>query len=305
MNSEIRIGIIGFDTSHVPAFTKIINDISDPFHVPGGKVIAGVPTFSKDFDLSYNRVEGYKKELIEKYNVKIFDTIEEMLNAVDAVLIESVDGRRHLKEAEPVFKVGKPTFIDKPLAANYKDAAKIAELSEKYGCPVFSCSTLRFDANIVEVRNDEGLGKILGCDSFSPESRVSAMPGFFWYGVHGIEMLFSIMGTGCSWVNVISTGISDTAIGIWKDGRIGTYRGIKAGATSYGITVFGEKNLRQATYNTKIPMYSTLIKEIIKFFKTGKPPFSMQETLEIMAFMEASLISEKEKRTVFLEEVMK
>ncbi len=91
-------------TSHVPAFTKVINDPSDPFHVPGGKVIAGVPTFSKDFDLSYNRVEGFKKELVEKYNVKIYETIEKMLEVVDAVLLESVDGRRHLKEAEPVLK---------------------------------------------------------------------------------------------------------------------------------------------------------------------------------------------------------
>ncbi len=302
---EIRIGIIGFDTSHVPAFTKLINDSSDPFHVPGGRVVAGVPTFSRDLDISYNRVEGFKKELIEKYKVNIFDSIEKMLDAVDAVLLESVDGRRHLKEVEPVFKAKKPVFIDKPLAASYRDAVKIAELSEKYSCPVFSCSSLRFDVNITEVRNDSELGKIFGCDCFSPVSRVSAMPGFFWYGVHGIEILFSIMGMGCGSVEVVSTEISDIAVGVWKDRRIGTYRGIKMGTATYGTTVFGEKKIRHVTYSTEVPLYAPLMKETMKFFYTKKPPVSIQETLEIMAFMEASLISEKEKRPVLLEEVMK
>ncbi len=302
---EMKIGIIGFDTSHVPAFTKVINDASDPFHVPGGKVIAGVPTFSKDLDLSYNRVENFTKELVEKYHVKIFESIEEMLESVDAVLLESVDGRRHLKEAEPVLKSGKPVFIDKPFTTSYSDAKKIAQLAEKYRCPVFSCSPLRFDANISRVRNSGEPGRIFGCDSFSSESRVSAMPGFFWYGIHGIEILFSVMKTGCQSVEVINSESADIAVGLWKDGRIGVYRGIKQGEASYGMTVFGEKKVIHTTYNPDIPMYSMLIKEIMKFFQTKIAPFPIEETLEIVAFMDASLISEKEKRPVLLEEVTK
>ncbi|MCX7704861.1 MAG: Gfo/Idh/MocA family oxidoreductase, partial [bacterium] len=288
---------------HVPSFTKVINDASDPFHVPGGKVIAGVPTFSKDFDLSYNRVEGFKKELVEKYNVKLYDTIEEMLEVVDAVLLESVDGRRHLKEAEPVLKARKPVFVDKPFTASYSDAAKIVEMADKYNCPIFSCSPLRFDANISEVRNDPEIGKIFGCDAFSSEGRVDVMPGFFWYGIHGIEILFSVMKTGCKTVEVVCSEAADIAVGLWKDGRVGIYRGIKQGLPSYGFTVFGDKKIRYTTYNPDIPMYSMLIKEIMKFFQSGKPPFSIEETLEIVAFMEASLISEKEKRPVELKEV--
>lgn len=301
--SELRIGIIGFDTSHVPAFTKVINDSSDPFYVAGGKVVAGVPTFSADFDLSYNRVEGFKKEMVEKYNVKLYDTIDEMLEVVDAVLLESVDGRRHLKEAEPVLKARKPVFIDKPFTASYADAVRIVELATKYDCPVFSCSSLRFDANISEVRNDPEIGKIFGCDVFAPEARVNVMPGFFWYGVHGIEILFSVMKSGCTAVEVICSDSADIAVGKWKDGRTGVYRGIKQGTSSYGMTVFGEKKIRHTMYNPDIPVYSMLIKEIMKFFRSGNPPFPIQETLEIIAFIEASLISEKEKRPVEIKEV--
>ncbi|MCM8821611.1 MAG: Gfo/Idh/MocA family oxidoreductase [Candidatus Omnitrophica bacterium] len=301
--SDIKIGIIGFDTSHVPAFTKIINDSSDPFYVPGGKVIAGVPTFSKDFDLSYSRVEGYKKELVEKYNVKIFDKIEEMLEVVDAVLLTSVDGRRHLKEAEPVLKAKKPVFIDKPFTANYTDAKKIVQLAEKYRCPLFSCSSLRYDANISRLRDESEIGKIFGCDAFGAETRIDVMPGFFWYGIHGIEILFSVMKTGCRSVEVVNTESSDIAVGVWSDGRTGIYRGIKQGYPTYGVTIFGEKKVKQAMYNPDIPTYSMLVKEIMKFFQSGVAPFPIEETLEIVAFMEASLISEKEKRPVELKEV--
>ena len=38
--AEIRVGIVGLDTSHAPAFTRILNDKSDPDHVPGAKVVA-------------------------------------------------------------------------------------------------------------------------------------------------------------------------------------------------------------------------------------------------------------------------
>ncbi|MCM8829178.1 MAG: Gfo/Idh/MocA family oxidoreductase, partial [Candidatus Omnitrophica bacterium] len=247
--------------------------------------------------------EGYTKALVEKYNVKIFDKIEEMLEVVDAVLLTSVDGRRHLKEAEPVLKAKKPVFIDKPFTANYTDAKKIVQLAEKYRCPLFSCSSLRYDANISRLRDESEIGKIFGCDAFGAETRIDVMPGFFWYGIHGIEILFSVMKTGCRSVEVVNTESSDIAVGVWSDGRTGIYRGIKQGYPTYGVTIFGEKKVKQAMYNPDIPTYSMLVKEIMKFFQSGVAPFPIEETLEIVAFMEASLISEKEKRPVELKEV--
>ncbi|MCS7180732.1 MAG: Gfo/Idh/MocA family oxidoreductase, partial [bacterium] len=133
------------DTSHVIDFTQLLNDENDPNHVKGGKIICVFPSFSPDLHASYSRVEGFKKELVEKYNVEMVNSIENLLDKVDAVLLESVDGRRHLKEAEPVIKSKKPLFIDKPLAENYHNAARIYELANKYNCPVFSSSSLRFD----------------------------------------------------------------------------------------------------------------------------------------------------------------
>lgn len=305
MAEELKIGIIGFDTSHVPAFTKLLNDKNDPFHVEGGKVVAGFPSFSEDLESSFSRVEGFKKEISEKWGIKMVSSVEELVAEVDAVLLESVDGRRHLKEATPVIEAGKPVFIDKPLAHNYSDAEKIINLAKEHNCPVFSSSSLRFDANIACVKEDPELGKVFGCDAFSAASLDPTNPGLFWYGIHGVEILYAFMGTGCRKVYCLKNDNYHFVTGIWDENRIGTMRGTRIGTHTYGATVFGEKKVPQVTYSTEIPLYSQLLKKIIPFFQSGQSPVPQEETLEIMKFMQAALISEKENREVALEEVIK
>jgi predicted dehydrogenase len=303
MADELKIGIIGFDTSHVPAFTKLLNDTSDPHHIPGARVVAGVATFSDDLESSYSRVEGYTNEVREKYGVAIVDTIESMLEQVDAVLLESVDGRRHLAEATPVFQARKPLFIDKPLADNYSNAAAIARLAKEHQCPFISSSSLRYDANLSAIKNDPDLGDVVGCDAFSPASLDPSNPGLFWYGIHGAETLFTFMGQGCEEVHCHFSAGAEVVVGRWADGRIGTMRGTRQGSHSYGATVFGSQKVAQATYSHEVPLYSQLLKEVVPFLQGGAAPIAIEETLEIMAFMQAALVSAQEKRAVKLSEI--
>ncbi len=302
---EIKVGIIGFDTSHVVAFTKLLSDRQDPNYVPGAKVVAGYPSFSPDLPSSANRVEQYKKELTEKWGVKLVGSIPELLEQVDAILLESVDGRRHLKEAEPVLKARKPVFIDKPLASSYSEAAAIIKMARQYSCPMFSSSSLRFDANIAAVCSDPELGQVSGCDAFSPASLDPTNPGLFWYGIHGVEILYTFMGTGCEKVITTKSDIYHLVVGSWSGGRIGTMRGTRAGSHSYGATVFGEKKFVQVTYSAQVPFYAQLLQKIIPFFRGEASPVPLEETEEIMAFMQAALVSEEEKREVGLSEVRK
>ncbi|MHB0856407.1 MAG: Gfo/Idh/MocA family protein [Anaerolineae bacterium] len=303
MAQAIRIGIIGFDTSHVPAFTRLLNDPSDPHHVPGGRVVCGVPTFSPDLAASASRVEGFKKQVTEDFGVPLVESIEEMLDQVDAVLLESVDGRRHLAEARPVIAARKPLFVDKPLAADYRESAEIVRLAEEAGCPLFSSSSLRFDVNLTDIQRDPELGAVVACDAFSPATLDPTNPGFFWYGVHGVEILYTFMGAGCQEVTAQSGANGEVAIGYWADGRIGAMRGTRAGAHDYGATVFGASKVRQAMYSREVPLYAGLMQQIVRFFGGAPTPVSLAETLEIMAFMQAELVSVQEGRTVLLDEV--
>jgi hypothetical protein len=122
-----RIGLIGLDTSHVIAFTKFINDPSKNY---GCKVVAGYPGGSPDIPSSANRVDKFTEELRDKYGVEIVDSIEELCRKVDGVLLESVDGRPHLKQARPVIAAKKPLFIDKPMAGNLADVLEIFRLAK-------------------------------------------------------------------------------------------------------------------------------------------------------------------------------
>lgn len=283
-----RIGIIGLDTSHSLAFTKALNDPSAGTTFGGYKIAAAYPQGSLDIKSSVERIDGYKQD-IQKFGVEIVSSIDELVSKVDAVLLETNDGRRHLEQALPVLKAGKRMFIDKPMAASLTDAMAIFEAARYYHVPVFSASSLRYIKGMDEIQKGAA-GKVIGAETFSPCKLEATHPDFFWYGIHGVETLFTAMGTGCKTVVRIKTADTDVAVGTWQDGRIGSFRGLRSGKQSYGGTIFGEKAIiTLGSYNG----YNPLLDEIIKYFQTGVLPVQPEETLEILAFMEAADLSNK------------
>ncbi|MBI3407051.1 MAG: Gfo/Idh/MocA family oxidoreductase [Planctomycetes bacterium] len=280
----LKAGIIGLDTSHVPAFTGLLNKPKEP-DFEGVRVVAAFAGGSPDIPSSKDRLEGFTREVREKFDVEIVDSIDELLKKVDVVLLESVDGRKHLEQATPVIKAGKKLFIDKPIAGSLADCLMIFELARAHKVPVFSSSSLRFASGVAAVKTNPKVGKVFGCDAWSPCPLEEHHPDFFWYGVHGVETLFTIMGTGCEKVTRTHSKEFDVVTGTWKDGRIGTFRGIRSGKQDYGAMVFGKDGIAPTGGYTG---YEPLVKEIVKFFKTGVPPVSAEETTEMFAFMEAA-----------------
>ena len=260
------------------------------------------PGGSPDIPSSRDRVAGYTKELHEKHGVEIVDSIDELLTKVDVVFLESVDGRPHLAQARPVFKARKPVFIDKPVAGTLADAIAIYELAKETGTPCFSSSSLRFSPGIAGMKTNAKVGDVIGCDAYGPCHLEEHHPDLYWYGVHGVETLFTIMGTGCQSVSRVQTEGTDLVAGVWKGGRVGTFRGLRQGASDYGATVFGTKGIAPSGGYAG---YQPLVVEICKFFRTGKPPVSAEETIEIFAFMEAADESKRQGgKPVTIESVM-
>lgn len=279
----LRVGVIGLDTSHAPAFAKLMNESKDDPILAGCKVVAAYPPGSPDIKSSTERVPAYTEEY-RKMGIEIVDSIPALLEKVDCVLLESNDGRPHLEQVLPVLKAGKPCFIDKPVSGSLTDAVLIFEASRHYQTPVFSSSSLRYVPGAQDARSGK-FGDIWGCDAFSPASLEPTHPDLFWYGIHGVELLFTTMGVGCESVVRVHTPGMDVVVGTWQGGRVGTFRGIRAGKSGYGGRAFGTKELADlGTYAG----YKPLVVEIIKFFKTKQPPVTEQETLEIYAFMEAA-----------------
>jgi hypothetical protein len=281
--SIIRAGMIGLDTSHVPAFTGIFNSPKATGEVTGIKVIVGYPG-GTDMPASRDRVKGFTDQL-RSMNVEIVDTIPRLLEKVDVVLLESVDGRIHWQEAAPVIRAGKPLFIDKPAAGSLVDTIAIYELARKHNVPCFSSSSLRFAPGIQDLLKDEKLGKIVGAVTWGPCSYQEDTPDMFFYGIHGIEPLYVLMGTGCQTVTRIRTADTDLVSGVWEDGRVGTYRGIRRNKADFGAVAFGSKGIAQSGREGG---YEGLCQEIGRFFKSRKAPVSAEETIELFAFMEAA-----------------
>ncbi|MGV3486310.1 MAG: Gfo/Idh/MocA family protein [Planctomycetaceae bacterium] len=285
----IRVGVIGLDTSHSVAFTKELSRTETTAEGPRLRVVAAYPFGSRDIESSASRIPKITED-IEAMGVEVVDSAAELLKRVDCVLLETNDGRLHLEQAREVFAAKKPVFIDKPVAASLADVLTIYQESEASGVPMFSSSALRYGASAQAIRNGS-VGKVLGCDAYSPCSTEPHHSDLYWYGIHGVETLFTCMGPGCESVTRVATDQFDVVTGKWSDGRIGTFRGMRAGANGYGGTAFGEKGIVTIE---KFEGYQPLVQVIVGFFRTKQIPVPAAETIEIYAFMEAAAESKRQ-----------
>ena len=308
----IRVGLIGLDTSHAGAFTQLLNDPSLPDHIPGARVVAAFKGGSPDVEASATRVEKFTAELRDKWKIELVDSIDALLSRVDAVMLTSVDGRVHLAQARPVLAARKPVFIDKPLAASVRDAVEIVRLAREHGTPVFSSSSLRFTDEVQAIKRDRRVQTVLGAVTWGPGTLEPHHPDLFWYGIHAVEMLYTFMGAGCERVTRTYTAGADLVTGQWRDGRIGVVRAIRSGSAPYGQVVFGADGVvsavppDQAGASAKRSSYYGLITAVVEFFRTGTSPVPIDETLELMAFMEAADLSKSRNGApVAIADVMK
>ena len=281
--ADLRLGIIGTDTSHVIAFTKTLNDAGAADHIPGARIVAAYKGGSKDVESSFSRVDKYAEELRTKWNIEIVPDIATLCSKVDAVLLESVDGRKHLEQAREVFKARKPVFIDKPLASTLEDAREIARLAKQAGVPWFSSSSLRYGQIATTMKSADATGVLTWGPGPTEEHHYLDLS---WYAIHPIEMLFALMGTGCEEVTRVSGKDSDEVTCRWKDGRVGTVRSLRPYG-DYGAIVFRPKTVLQSPPKAAAG-YAPLLREVVKFFETRTPPVANEETLEIFAFMDAA-----------------
>ena len=282
----MKLGLVGLDTSHAVIFTEMLNDTAHQWHVPGAEVVACYPGGSQQFSLSRNRVHDYTEQLTDKFGLKVYNNLADLAHNVDAILLESVDGRQHLEQFNAL-AVGKPVFIDKPFATSTADAAAIVVTAESTHTPIMSASSLRFASGIAGIV-PEG-EKVLTCEAFGPCAILEDYPGMFWYGIHSADILFSIMGTGCTQVRCLTHKEADVVLGEWADGRCAVMRGTRVEkGYFFGCTVQTATSVKLGLDIGKPPSYHLMVKEIVRFFETGVSPIDIRQTLQTVSFLEAA-----------------
>ena len=281
--ADLRLGIVGADTSHAPAFAAAFNDPSSPQHVAGARIVAAYRGGSPDLPSSRDRIDNFTTQLRDKYGVEIVGSIADLCARVDGVLLTSVDGRVHLAQAREIIAAGKPLFIDKPLASTLDDAREIARLAKAAGVPWFSTSTLRY--GVTELKT----GDISGVEVWGPGPlEEHHQLDLSWYAIHEAEMLFTILGRGCEEVTRMASADADVVTCRWSDGRIGTMRALRP-YSEYGAVIF-RRNPKRQEFDMKAitPVARRLDEEIVNFFHTRVPPVPNEDTLELMAFLDAA-----------------
>jgi predicted dehydrogenase len=284
--NPLKIGMIGLDTSHCLEFTKLLNDPEHPFHVEGGRIVAAYPFYSEDLEISRSRVQGYTETLKNDFNVKITDSIKETAQASDAILLTAVDGRKHLELFKELLPYKLPVFIDKPLALSSDEAEELFLLAAEHDVPVMSSSSLRFAESFIQV-----LGKhaddITGIYVHGPLPMQEQMPGYFWYGIHMVEMVVAAMGTGVENVTVKSHKEQETVLIEWKDGRHALLRGEYEWHSRFGATLHTNSGFYNADIaNDQTPFYASLLEQILVFFITRNSQVPKEQTLEVIMLIE-------------------
>jgi hypothetical protein len=291
MPEPLTIGLIGLDTSHVDAFTKLLNDPTDPHHVPGARVVAAYPGGSPDFDMSIGRVQKYTALVRDQFGVAILDTPEEVAQRVDLVMITAVDGRVHLEMLERTAPLGRPTFVDKPFALRSAEAQQMFELAEHHGVCLMSSSSLRYAEQLVEALADTSRGAIHGVDVSGPMALVATQPGWFWYGVHIAEIAMTAMGAGCVKVQAHTSDAHDTAVLQWGDGRMACLRGLRAGSAKFTAVLHRESGPQYLDLSVGRPAYATMIDAILSHLPHNRSAVPTEQTLEVIAILEGLNLS--------------
>lgn len=299
MSSNLHIGLIGLDTSHVDGLTGLFNDSSSQHYVTDAQIVAAYPAGSPDFPLSIDRVAGYT-DLARQRGVEIVESPEAVATNVDAVIMTSVDGRAHRALFERIASCGKPTFIDKPFAVTHEDARAIVDMARAHGVPIMGASSLRFVDDLAEALAEEDQGSIEGADFFGPMEIQPTQPGLFWYGIHTVEMLYAALGQGCARVQCITDDRRDAVIAQWSDGRVGTIRGWRTGNHQFGGTLHRSAGSRHIQPEIGRPKYVSLADHIINFFRSGNSSVAPEETVETIRFIEAANESRTTGKSVTL-----
>jgi predicted dehydrogenase len=284
---DLRAGIIGTDTSHVPTFTKVLHSRPE-WKV---RVVAAFKGGSPDLPLSATRVDKFAATIQEEHGVELVDSIEDLLEQVDVVLLTSVDGRPHLAQVTPVFAARKRVFIDKPLAASLEDVNRIVQLSRQTRTPFFSASSVRFHPEIPRLRNYPGVGKVTRVRASYVLNIIPFHPDLYYYGIHGVEALYAVMGRGCMTLERTIEEDADITTCRWKDGRIGVYHGLpKANPAQPLLTVMGTDGVTSISGSGG---NEGIVRAIAEFFHTGRSPVNVAETVEVFEFMTAAELSKE------------
>ena len=223
--------------------------------------------------------EGKKdlKQWCAEQNVTPASSIAEVVEKCDCICVLAPSNPEvHEELAELPLKSGKPVYIDKPFAPNGDAARRMFDLAARYNTPLMSSSALRFGTELMELQ-----AKNLGTRFVSTCGGGGNFPE---YAIHQIEMIVSLLGVGAQELQVCGNDERLTVAMRYADGRLANmnysaFWGFNLNAAGVGENV--------AQLNTMSNIFQNLLLKILEFYKSGKNPIPVAETIEIASILDA------------------
>lgn len=287
IQTKMKIGLIGLDTSHVAHFGAQFNDPANAHYLPGFRITAAFPGGTPRIPKSASQVEKYSTLLRDQYGVEMVESIAALKERCDAFLLTSIDAGQHLEQFRAVASPGKPVFIDKPFAHSRCEAEAIFTHAREMGVPLMTTSALRYEKTFSNALEQAAqLGPVVGCDIYGPLVMAEGANGFFWYGIHTGEMLFRAMGSGYEGVELLSLPDADLFSVRFSGGRVGSIRGTRVPHFAFGGTLHTPGGAVPFCAPEDSAFYLELAKHLTEFLRTGVNPIPAEETLDLITMLE-------------------
>lgn len=199
----------------------------------------------------YNPRPERARSFADKYGLKVYGDLEEMLSAddVDAVCICTPSGM-HTSQALAAIAHGKHVVCEKPMSLSLEEADRLISAADEKNVKVCVISQFRYSAAVQEIKRamDTGaFGQIVSASLSmkyfrSHEYYASALWRGTWdmdgggalmnQGIHGIDVLRYLMGpvdtlTGLACTQTRKIEVEDSAVAVlrFKNGAVGTIEG--------------------------------------------------------------------------------
>ncbi len=296
-HQDIKIAMIGLDTSHSVEFTRRLQAPACPENqrVTGMRV-THCCRFMTPF--TTEAVLDERSSLLASWGVRVTDRFDEAIAGCDAIMLEINDPSLHLDYFRKCLDIDVPVFIDKPLADCYENGREIAGLASKHGKKVLSASALRCSGNLIEACSQVTDATHAYC--YGPLGKALAGNSLIWYGVHSFEMLQRIMGKGALSVDARQDESGIVIVVQYPDNRRGIVE-LTHGLYLYGGTVKSSDAAVSFQVDTRL-FYTELLQEIKQFFLKGKASWDLDDALEIIKMMDYSVASYEKNEAVRLDD---
>lgn len=298
---QVKFGLIGLDSPHAAAFTRLLNGSGDQSPVvPGGKVVAAWPgEVARDFPLSRDRL-GPITESVRSLGVPIETSIDGVAYQCDALLVLAVDARRHPDYFMRCVPFGMPVYVDTRFALSPAEASAMLTEAKRQGALPLAGSPKRFSVDFVRA---VGTDRADAIDVSGPMPMQPTQPGLFWYGIHMVDLVMAAMGTGCVEVLVRGGGPSELVVATWGDGRTATIRGRSEWRpVTHGMVHRGSISTAFAVHTSDL-MFAGLLRAIVDACRAGLPMIPPDEIEHVVAVTAAANQSRDEQRAVRVESV--